>query len=135
MADSCKNEFTITGPKDDIDRMLEAVKGVDPIYEEELEFNFNSIIPAPEEVINDSEKLYEWARLRWGTQSSADHIEVFRQSKETAVIWFETEWDPPIRVIRQLAKQFPSLYIKHEYNEITVYENCDEYNNKGANDG
>jgi len=158
MSNVCLNWIEIIGDKEVITRLFESVRsdardwGKVPSSnetEEEnrkwlgLEFDFNKVIPYPEEFAKmDAEKEnsgyqaggYEWCIENWGSKWNAtnagteftsredlEEVEGFKLSDYDdptyAVISFETAWAPALPVTAALSKQFPELSFKHSYEE------------------
>jgi hypothetical protein len=103
MSNRCFNHLQIIGRKDEIDKCLNSVKT------KESAFDFNAVIPRPENISD----LRRWNIEHWGTHwnaepSSGDTI-VAERIPTGAEMWFDTVWDPPLRVLHELSKKFPEL--------------------------
>ena len=62
----------------------------------------------------------EWSFKHWGTHwnvNGKSDVELKRKSPTHAILHFDTAWDPPVPVVRKLAKMFPALNIRLEYSE------------------
>lgn len=117
------------------------------------QFDFNAIVPMPEELRNtvsgsygkddprqealieqhkqNTEKYgyptwYEYAIAKWGTKWNAYEIDVCENSIE-----FQTAWSTPEPIIWELSKLLPHATIKVEYADEDWGSNCGiyEYNN------
>lgn len=107
-------------------------------------FDFQKLIPCPQELLNtpevsypDSEPekkkarqaeqeslkkkygaagWYDWCVKNWGTKWTASYCSV--ESDASGLIYkFETAWAPPTPVILMLSKKFPELTFVHEAHE------------------
>jgi hypothetical protein len=97
------NHLQIIGRQDEIDKCLNSVKT------KESAFDFNTVIPEPE---NNPDWL-TWRCEHWGTKwnaepSSGDTI-VAERIPTGAEMWFDTAWRPPLPVLLELSKKFPEL--------------------------
>jgi hypothetical protein len=103
------NHLTIIGVQDEIDKCLNSVKT------KESAFDFNAVIPSPENVTD----WYTWNIEHWGTKwnaqpSSGDTI-VAERIPTGAEVWFDTAWSPPMPVLLELSKKFPELEFQLYY--------------------
>ena len=130
MANVCWNYLTIEGNKATIRRIYEFVKS------EESVFDFEKIIPMPEDIYRGSigakekdlygeNNWYDWSSKNWGTKWNSEDAEISFNA-----IRFITAWSPCIPVIATLAKMFPTMRFTHEFYETglsfcgqRVYEN------------
>lgn len=90
-------------------------------------FDFNQIIPSPAFIFtNDALKggsreestgrnWYEFNRHRWGTKWNAYDMSILEHASEKLVIKFDTAWNIPEPVIKELVTWFPELTFFHEF--------------------
>ena len=116
MPNWCTNHVYIDA---DFDSMVEIEKFV---KSEEREFDFERIIPMPENIFRgdlsaEAEKLYgknnwyDWSWANWGTKWNT--FEVLHM--ESGDYWFDTAWSPCKEVIAKLATLFPQATIRYWY--------------------
>jgi hypothetical protein len=142
MPNWCSNRIVITGPEEEVERLIEVVKG------EESSFDFHRILPRPEilELDRPSEKekeaaieqtgfsgWYHWSVHNWGTKWNACdpkfEVEVesavqklaravTKEGPQAIVRYdFDTAWSPSSPVIAKLSEMFPAVKIQHSYIE------------------
>ena len=99
----------------------------------EQPFDFNRIIPTPEELENVSAPnkenpqemikkygyadWYDFRCARWGTKWNASDVDLTLESPTSLSISFNTAWSPPIPVIEAIAEKYPFASISLEYYE------------------
>jgi hypothetical protein len=123
MPNLCYNHLQIIGKKDEIDKCLNSVKT------KETAFDFNAVIPCPENISD----WYTWSIEHWGTKwnaqpSSGDTI-VVERIPNGAEIWFDTAWNPPVPVILELSKKFPELEFQLYFTEEWMREGLAQFKN------
>jgi Ferredoxin-like domain in Api92-like protein len=84
-------------------------KCLNSVKTKESAFDFNTVIPEPE----NNPDWFTWRFERWGTKwnarpSSGDTI-VAEKIPIGAEMWFDTAWGPPLPVVLELSKKFPEL--------------------------
>jgi hypothetical protein len=141
MPNWCENELQIEGEKERLNEVMEFFKN----EKGEVEFDFNKLIPYPEEyqkMDDEGDGIcgkgfnsggYEWCCKNWGTKWNACEINLDDSNMEFSgyiEYSFDTAWSPPKPVILALTKKFPKLKIYHRYfecgaayNGLAVYEN------------
>jgi hypothetical protein len=97
------NHLQIIGRKDEVDKCLDSVKT------KEGAFDFNTVIPEPE---NNPDRL-TWRWEHWGTDRNAfpslgDTI-VAERIPTGVEMWYETAWRPGLPVLLELSTKFPEL--------------------------
>jgi hypothetical protein len=97
------NHLQIIGTKDEVDKCLNSVKT------NESGFDFNTVIPVPE---NNPDRL-TWIWEHWGTPKIA-----FPSGRDTIVperlpggaeMFYDTAWRPGLPILVELSKKFPEL--------------------------
>ena len=99
----------------------------------EQPFDFNRIIPTPEELRNTSapnkenpqemikkygySDWYDFRCARWGTKWNARDVELTLESPTSLSISFNTAWSPPLPIIEKIAKKYPFAEITLSYYE------------------
>lgn len=132
MANSCFNEITIEGDSTELKKLLRYVKS------RESEFDFNKILPYPEEYSkmdaggnNEGYQHggYEWCIANWGTKWKPAEV-IINLYGNTLSVSFESAWSPALGITAKLAELFPGIKITHSYEEVgmdfsgnVVYEN------------
>lgn len=123
MPNRCYNHLQIIGRKDEIDKCLNSVKT------KESAFDFNAVIPVPENISD----WYTWKIEHWGTkwnaQPSSGDIIVVERIPIGAEIWFDTAWDPPVPVLLELSKKFPELEFQLYFTEEWMREGLAQFKN------
>lgn len=115
------NILEIKGSREDLDQLIQVVRS------EKFEFNFNKVIPYPEEYARlDAEGGeiaqgynsggYEWCEENWGTKGNALEVSV-KKENEVLVYMFDTAWSPSLPVTEELSARFPSLTLTHRFIE------------------
>lgn len=136
MPNHVESSLDIKGPVEDIEKLLEFIKGKDQWGHPSL-FNFHAVIPMPKEIVEANRKdqkddrWYHWSVENWGTKWGAYSVSVYRKlptnslrfiqtiskknPKGAARILFQTAWSPATPVIQKLTKMFPSLTVSYAY--------------------
>lgn len=120
MPNWCGNSVTVKGSQSTLSKFMKAVES------ERSKFDFNKVIPYPEEfrkaeTESDNPNLftkggYDWCITNWGTKWWVH--EIFITVNKGEIIYdFDTAWSPCVPVIEALAKRYPSLWIKIGYEE------------------
>lgn len=143
MPNHVENDLYVRGPGEDVAAFL-ALVGAD---QTPPKFDFESVFPYPEPFktrdaeaeawrtehgrekaakmlaekygdANDGYNAggYEWCRNAWGTKWNA--YDVARRDYGGTCVTFQTAWCPPIPVIAELHRRFPSLSLSLEYFEL-----------------
>lgn len=128
MPNHVKNIITISGDKNEFYKLSENVKGNDPYYGYEISFDFEKIIPMPDNIYQGDLKIGEsydennwldWSIDHWGTKWNAyEHEE-----RENGFVSL-TAWSAPHPVIEKLAKDYPKLTIRHRWADEDIGNNC-----------
>lgn len=130
-----KNTVNISGPVEEIDRLLDACSSIDSA------FDFDGIIPMPNHVFQgdlgpeEMEKYpgdlnwYDWSINHWGTKWNAHDPTVFRSDKDKVCIEFETAWACPFPIYEAMMEQYPNLYIQVYYADEDLGNNCGIWEN------
>lgn len=113
MPNWCENELRVTGNKENIDALLKLIESDD------LSFDFEKVIPHPEEIKPNSEEGYFFRVNNWGTKwrLEEDSIIIDRESDQETCIGFDTAWAPCLPIVTKLAELFPALKFKYTYGE------------------
>lgn len=125
------NLLLITGSREDRKEML------DLIMSEERDFDFNNVIPMPEDlnivsVSDPNEELkakyqsnlekydykdwYDWQVGRWGCKWGAADVAI-KDGYWTTEIQFRTPYNPPFPIYEELGKRFPNLTMVFYYDD------------------
>lgn len=107
-------------------------------------FNFNKIIPMPEELEDNnwqypdtrtSEQIkeleekygasdwYHWRLSNWGTKWNASQTEVI----DDTTVEFDTAWSTPEPIPQMLSLKFPDTYVSIKYADEDLGHNCGFY--------
>lgn len=131
MPNWCECELTVKGRKEEVDSFTAKVITEDKNGENA--FDFNVIVPMPEELLIEEEKdlsglrasgsivprWYEWRVANWGTKwNASDLCDIVQQTLKNGVksyFAFSTAWSPPIPVIEAAAAKFPTLEFTLKY--------------------
>lgn len=142
MPNWCYNAISISTktPK----QFAELIQGI--MNDSEQPFDFNRIIPMPEE-LRDTEAFnqpnanelkqkygftdwYDWSSANWNTKWNACEVEFTIETSTNLSLTFNTAWSPPTPVIEKIAELFPFASIEHKYEESgmgywgeVIYEN------------
>lgn len=100
----------------ELDAVLEAVKGRDPEYPEP--FSLASILPVPKEVEEDPDGMvgYMWRVDNWGTKWDVREVH-FERTPGRLFFQFESAWAPPTMAIEALAVRFPNVMVGLAFDE------------------
>lgn len=136
MPNWCSNTVSVSGPKVDVEKFLEAVGG----DERFPHFNFNGVVPMPEELVgtespNRNEELaakftekygasdwYNWALKNWGTKWNCTGVDDWdvthcKNNEIIATINVDTAWSPPTEFLIKASEIYPSLIFENRYFE------------------
>lgn len=86
---------------------------------------FNAIFPRPPD-----EDWYDWSIANWGTKWDAEGFHIYRDDSNAIMMTFDTAWSPSLGVTGRLADRFPSLEIRHIYEEPGMaFTGCATFSN------
>lgn len=140
MPNWCYNVLTARGTKDNIDAFVskttKANQSTDFADIEPLVFDFNSIIPMPNNIFRGSigqkeqaeceaqgiPNWYDWSIGHWGTKWNACHTSIIRESDDKVSISFSTAWSYPLPVMNEMMDMFPDIDF-----DITSQEESDAF--------
>ena len=132
------NKLTVKGKSQDIDSLLNFIKGKDE-EGNDIPFDFNKVVPMPKELLetpspvrNEHKKRqhllqygstdwYEWRLQNWGTKWNLDDeidIDIDCPTPNLATFSFNTAWSPPIKIVEALGKRFSNLEFCLTYCEL-----------------
>ena len=129
MPNWCSNDLTIITktPK----QFTKLIQGI--TNNNDQPFDFNRIIPVPEELSNTNspnkenaqemkdkygyEDWYNFRCAKWGTKWNACDVEMRLESPTEVSISFNTAWSPPIPIIEAIAQKYPFADITFSYYE------------------
>ncbi len=141
MPNWCFNALNISveSPKQ-LQKLMQAITN-----DSEQPFDFNRIIPIPEELANTSSPnkdnademkkkygfsdWYDWRVTNWGTKWNASDVELDIETSQQIRIRFNTAWSPPTPVITKIAEKFPFAFITLDWEEEGGYYGNSEYEN------
>ena len=105
MPNWCYNTLVITGKPKAIHKLVKQVK------DDESVFSFEKIIPMPE---SEKDNWYKWRVENWQTKWNADvQYNTFDQWEGGQIeIDFNTAWDMPLPIFKELSKQHPTLWFE-----------------------
>ena len=115
MPNDCYGSLEIKAKKEVVKEIIDMVRGTGE--QEGIPFDFNNVIPMPEDVEEES-VLYrknnwnDWSMENWGTNRNCYYTELCENGFS-----FYTAWTPCSPVIRTLAKQFPNARFEYWYEE------------------
>lgn len=135
MPNWCENELEVTGPREDLDRFIQAVMS------DRSKFDFDRVIPYPlafknQDLIAQTTREmgwkdskgryprdgfnsggYNWCIANWGTKWWVG--DVFFADYGTSLEYrFDTAWSPPNPVVERLIKDWPTLDFELHYKEV-----------------
>jgi hypothetical protein len=117
----------LSGPADEIQRFRDTcIREIRDIDEEEIGFDFESLVPMPAAIhatLDDGsakarqiakeatgfEDWYNWRTQRWGTKWNASCYSELASGPDALAFSFSTAWSFPGPVFAALAEQFPFL--------------------------
>jgi len=139
MPNWCSNNLSIevSDPKQLV-KVIQAITN-----NSERPFDFNRIIPIPEELAdtsspnkNNPDELkakygfadwYEWRVFNWGTKWNASDVELDIETPQQLHIRFNTAWSPPMPVIKKIAEMFSFASITLDWEEEGGYYGKSEF--------
>ena len=100
MPNWCSNSLKLTATNDSNRKLLDELEkqfgAMHPVI-------FDMIKPTPLDLL-DGQGWYDWRLKNWGTKWDATILEASRK-KDTAMIYFETAWSPPIEIYKVLEEE------------------------------
>lgn len=122
------NEAHITGNALALNRFVEHIKS------DEEDFDFDKIIPMPNDLFMDNLSFedrithpynwYDWSIANWGTKWKATDTCVTRNSSDEVSVSFMTAWSFPTPIWVRLTKDFPELTFRVDYADEDIGFNC-----------
>ena len=120
MPNWCYNKVSITNNSDDnskLQKVKEFLYSDASDDSEENVFDFNNVVPEPEE----NNDWYLWRVNNWGTKWNSSCAEITYEDEETLEYQFDTAWSPPEPIILQLREKFgDDIYISAFYDEPSM---------------
>lgn len=127
MPNWAENQLIISGDTESIQALRAFIAGTNN-RGEHLPFDFNKVIPIPEELdlttspnnINAQAMMdkygyadwYDFKCTRWGTKWNLSEVEVIETDDNVLEMRFDTAWSPPEGIILQLSILFPELHFE-----------------------
>lgn len=133
MPNWCDNSLMIKGPKEDLQKIVEA------------QLSLQKLLPCPQELLDTvsgslgngasakAHKLqmknnlakygfadwYNWNLNNWGTKWDVGPTEIYGGDLDDGIITanFQSAWGPPDEAIKKLGEKFPKCYFELEYIE------------------
>lgn len=121
MPNWCNNSVVIKAPRKTLNKIRCLVRS------DELEFDFDKIIPMPdyiyrgtfgpeEEKIYGKNNWYDWSNENWGTKGNSEDA-ICENYEDELSYNFYTAWSPCEPVIRTLAEMFPEAKLSFQFEE------------------
>jgi len=124
MPNWCANEMEVSGPTERVKLFMKEVSGRGPYDREEKNlFDFNKVVPMPEEAISDYENIgYNWQLANWGCKWGAStfscNIEELSTGSAVAHYVYDTPWAPGNECFfKELSLKYPDLRFFNKYVE------------------
>ena len=100
MPNWCSNSLKLTATNDSNRKLLDELEkqfdAMHPVV-------FDMIKPTPLDLL-DGQGWYDWRLKNWGTKWDATILSASRK-KDTATLYFETAWSPPIEIYKVLEEE------------------------------
>jgi hypothetical protein len=108
----------------------------------ELIFDFNTIIPMPENIfrgdLGQREKelygknnWYDWSLENWGTKWNSAHVfcgDIYKADKQFVLSFeFDTAWATPYEIIDKMVLMHPDLFFEIQFADEDIGSNCGYY--------
>ena len=131
MPNHITNILTVQGGQEEIDACLAYIVGEKDEDGHQRLIDFDKIIPAPKHIFMgnlssvDEERRgkkhcwYDWSIYNWGTKWNAYQI-----SRDGNVVRFDTAWNMPDPIFRELSALFPNLTFHVDYADEDIGSNC-----------
>jgi len=133
MPNHCSNRIEISGEPRDVKRVKKFLENKDT----DTCFDFNNVIPMPEELENTlvpvpdpetfknrrlrklygTDNWYDWKKSKWGTKWNSYNGKIDDENEEYIVYLFDTAWSPPEPVIHALREKFEEVDITAFFDE------------------
>ena len=146
MPNWCENRVCVYGDDADVSAFKELVGNLDAEDADQRLFDFNKVLPMPEEMEGtvapraepDHELIekfgydnwYDWRTVNWGTKWNASEVDMIFDEADMVRFEFATAWGPPIGVYLEIVNRFPNLDVEWFYHEpscrIAGYLRADE---------
>jgi Ferredoxin-like domain in Api92-like protein len=113
--------MTITGDAGELDRFVEAAKGIDRDGEE-CALLLQRLVPMPTELEatggpKDKPNCLDWRIANWGTKWDTEEPDLFRESDGSLRYRFDAAWCGPIKAIPTISAAFPSLTFRLRHSD------------------
>lgn len=118
MANNCFNRVVIDCSETAADAIRESLRGWDQQLELEFKFDFDKLVPMPENIKNnpDYSIVKKWCGENWGSKwNGMDSTSEYK--KGILEYRFTTAWSEPVPVIRKLSETYPDFLVTHYYLE------------------
>jgi hypothetical protein len=106
MPNWCTNVVEVSGGSErEMDALYELLKDTDK--------PFSTIFPQPK--LEGDEDWYDWNIANWGTKWEAEDFRISRG--DGLYMTFSTAWSPSLELTKRMSELFPTLSIRHFYEE------------------
>jgi hypothetical protein len=131
----CQNDLYITGPEEEIEKFLDAIRVRDDEATDGERFQLlSALYPTPSELVNEYspfgteeerqariekygfEDWYDWRISHWGTKWPEASLELDHEPEYITAI-FDTAWAPPLKALEKISKDFPALNFEISFEE------------------
>jgi hypothetical protein len=110
------NELVITGEKQELQQFKLAALGRYPWAADASVLCFNSLVPIPPQVFENS--YCDWTRANWGCKFGGNAARLEKETESELFYWFETANGPPEEFLRSLGRLWPNLKFSDSYVEF-----------------
>jgi hypothetical protein len=123
MPNWCSNKLTIIGPGVNVQAFKTKAVGNSP-WEETGEnpdvLNFHSLVPVPENILaaGYDDAGYHWQQENWGCKWGAANSVIVEEWDGHVEYSFDSAWSPPLKFLKNVAKQWPNLTFVLVYEEL-----------------
>lgn len=135
MPNHVTNILTFSGNEETLKKMISEIA----FSEKKYTFDFNSVVPIPENVYKGDFSLeekelfgklnwYDWCtenwRTKWNSYDYEDEAEREKRWEEKKELKFLTAWSAPHPTIVALSNKYPNIQIDHKWADEDMGYNC-----------
>lgn len=129
MPNWCSNSLQITATTDKNRKLLDELEK--QFDSSDKAVIFDMIKPTPLELL-EGQGWYDWRVKNWGTKWDATILSASRK-KDTATLYFETAWAPPIEIYRVLEEEgfkVEATYVEQGMGYAGHYKKGEDFTDK-----
>ena len=102
----CRCRLAVRGPASEVARFRRVAEAEPPDP-----LSFAQLVPVPERLLRGCRPhLQTWCMRHWGSRGPPCSVRVVQRARTVLRYDLQTEWQPPLALVRRLALRYPRLH-------------------------